>query len=195
MKKSMKIIISMEMTRKLRDTWHAALNHEWYDLFSGHEIVPVCCHGTLPDLSQVDLVVLAGGNDMPDIRTWRDNNHAKRDEFEKQLIDLCIKENIPVVGICRGFHFINWARGGTHRLMADPYDNVPVDLSNFQVTCHHTIQIDRLAPGFQVLEQDSHGVIELAHDNTHRLLGIGWHPERSVNIHTRNFILDLISKL
>ena len=191
----MKIIISMEMTRKLRDTWHAALNHEWYDLFPGHEIVPVCCHGGLPDLTGVDLVILAGGNDMWDIQTWRDNHYPLRDDFEIELIDHCIKSNVPLAGICRGFHFMNWARGGTHRLMTDPYDNVPVDLPSFQVTCHHTIQIDRLAPGFQVLEQDSHGVIELAHDNTHRLLGIGWHPERSVNIHTRNFILDLISKL
>ena len=41
----MKIGISMEMTRILRDTWHAALNHEWYDIFAGHEIVPLSCQG------------------------------------------------------------------------------------------------------------------------------------------------------
>lgn len=191
----MRIAISMEMTRRLRDTWHAALNHEWYDFLHGHTIVPVCCHGALPDLSGIDLVILAGGNDMADIRTWRDNHYPLRDRFEQALIDACVERNISVMGICRGFHFMNWSQGGTHRLMSEPYDNVPVDLSRFQVTCHHTIQIDQLAPGFQVLDQDSKGVIELALYRERRLLGVGWHPEREINRHTRQAVLDLVAAL
>ena len=74
----MNIAISMEMTRVLRDTWHAALNHEWYEFLSGHEITPLCCHGAVPDTSQFDLVILTGGNDMPDITTWRNNSYVQR---------------------------------------------------------------------------------------------------------------------
>lgn len=191
----MNIVISMEMTRQLRNTWHAALNHEWYDFLHGHMIVPVCCHGPVPELSAVDLVILTGGNDMFDIRTWRDNHYPQRDLFEKQLLDQAVQSQTPVVGICRGFHFINWARGGTHKLMADPYDNRVVNLNFGSVTCHHTIEIEHLAPEFEVLEQDPTGVIELALDKKHHLLGVGWHPERAVNQHTRGRILDLISNL
>lgn len=191
----MRIAISMEMTRRLRDTWHAALNHEWYDFLNGHVIVPVCCHGALPDLSGIDLVILAGGNDMADIRTWRDNHYPLRDRFEQALIDACVRQTVPVMGICRGFHFLNWSQGGTHCLMPEPYDGISVDLPSFQVTCHHTIQIDRLAPGFDILEQDAKGVIELARDRQKRLLGVGWHPEREINRHTRDLVLDLVDDL
>lgn len=191
----MNIAISMEMTRKLRETWHAALNHEWYEFLKGHRIVPLCCHDPEIDLAGIDLVILAGGNDMFDIKTWRDNHYLLRDEYESSLINHCQARSIPVVGICRGFHFMNWARGGTHRLMENPYDNVRVSLPEFDVVCHHTIQIDRLAPGFEILSQDKFQVIELAIDRPNRLLGIGWHPERSVNKHTRNFILDIIGTL
>jgi len=183
------------MTRVLRDTWHAALNHEWYDFLSGHEIIPVCCHGPIPDVAEYDLVILTGGNDMPDIVTWRNNNYPQRDQFEKKLIQQCLITRTPLVGICRGQHFLNYTMGGTHQLMVNPYDNVKVQLPKFEVTCHHTICIDQLALGFEVLQQDSAGVKELVLHKTNRQLGIGWHPERAVNIHTRSYVLDLIQDL
>jgi gamma-glutamyl-gamma-aminobutyrate hydrolase PuuD len=191
----MKIAISMEMTRMLRNTWHSAINHEWYDFLQGHDIVPLSCHGKLPQTDEYDLIVLAGGNDMHDIVTWRDNNYPLRDQYEQQLIQQCLLTKTPVVGICRGAHFINWAFGGTHKLMDQPYDNVKVQLDNLEVTCHHTIQIDQLAPEFDIIQQDATGIIELAINKTHRVMGIGWHPEREVNKHTRSYILDLVTKL
>lgn len=191
----MKIAISMEMTRKLRDTWHAALNHEWYDFLQGHTIVPLCCLDNNLDISGLDLVILAGGNDMHDICTWRDNHHQQRDDYENKLLNLCVAANVPAVGICRGSHFMNYTFGGAHKLMQNPYDDVQVTLPEFEVTCHHSIQINKLAPGFDILQQDANGVIELFVNKQTRMLGIGWHPERKVNVHTRSYILNLINTL
>lgn len=191
----MKIAISMEMTCVLRDTWHAALNHEWYDFLSGHEIVPLCCHGAVPDPGQFNLLILTGGNDMPGIKTWRNNHYPQRDQFEKDLVQRFSAHDVPVVGICRGAHFLNYIQGGTVRLMDQPYDNVKVKLSPFEVTCHHTIQIDQLAPGFDAVLEDSSGIVELAISKSTRTMGIGWHPERTVNAHTRSYILNLIKDL
>jgi len=191
----MKIGISMEMTRVLRDTWHAALNHEWYDIFAGHEIVPLSCHGAIPNTDEFDLIVLAGGNDTVKFKTWRNNVYPLRDEFESKLIHQCLLTRTPLIGICRGSHFLNLEQGGTVRLMEEPYDNVKIQLPEFEVTCHHTICIDQLAHGFAVLQADSNGVIELAVHKENRQLGIGWHPERVVNIHTRKYILNLIKSL
>jgi gamma-glutamyl-gamma-aminobutyrate hydrolase PuuD len=191
----MKIGISMEMTRVLRDTWHAALNHEWYDLFAGHEIVPLSCHGQQPNTDEFDLIVLTGGNDTVKFQTWRNNVYPLRDEFEHQLIRQCLISRTPLIGICRGSHFLNLESGGTVRLMAEPYDNVRIQLPAFAVTCHHTICIDQLALGFEVLQQDSAGVMELVIHKVNRQLGIGWHPERAVNFHTRSYILELIKSL
>ena len=191
----MKIGLSMEMTRKLRDTWHAAINHEWYDFLSEHDIVPLCCHGSVPNTDEFDLIILSGGNDMPDIKTWRDNNYPVRDEYDRKLIQQCWLTNTPIAGVCRGFHFMNWVSGGTHTLMDTPYDSTPVQLSTFDVVCHHSIQIAKLAPGFEVVQQDNKGVVELAVNKSQRMLGVGWHPEREVNKHTRQYILDLIKDL
>lgn len=187
--------ISLETTRVLRDTWHAAINHEWYEFLRAHTIVPLVPYGRLPAVEDFDCVVLAGGNDMPDIQTWRNNNDPVRDRFERELIEQCVKHRIPTVGICRGSHYINYVMGGTHVLMDVPYDNVEVDLHGLQVICHHTIRIDSLAPGFEVVKQDTSGVIELAVNKLTRQLLVGWHPERRVNEHTRPFILDLIKDL
>lgn len=191
----MKIAISMEMTQVLRDTWHAALNHEWYEFLAGHQIVPLCCHGDFPDVAEFDCVFLAGGNDMPDIQTWRNNHYPLRDQFEKRLIKECSLLRIPLVGICRGQHFLNYTQGGTHKLMGSPYDNVSIELEPFTVTCHHTICIDQLAPGFETLLKDSQGVQELVINRSKHQLGIGWHPERTVNAHTRKYLMDLIDDL
>ena len=191
----MKIGLSMEMTRKLRDTWHAAINHEWYDFLFEHEIVPLSCHGKVPQTDEFDLIILAGGNDMHGTKTWRDNHYPIRDHYEHSLIQQCLLTKTPVVGICRGAHFMNYAMGGTHKLMNTPYDNVTVSLPKFNVTCHHTIQIDTLASGFEILQQDKNGIVELAVNKSSRMLGIGWHPEREVNTHTRQYILDLIKDL
>jgi gamma-glutamyl-gamma-aminobutyrate hydrolase PuuD len=191
----MKIGLSMEMTRKLRDTWHAAINYEWYDFLAGHDIVPLSCHGNMPQTDEFDLIILAGGNDMFGIKTWRDNHYPIRDHYEHSLIQQCLLTKTPVVGICRGAHYINYVMGGTYKLMNDPYDNVLVELPKFEVTCHHTIQNDILAPGFEVLQQDKNGIIELAVNKSQRMLGVGWHPEREVNRHTRQYILDLIKDL
>ena len=190
----MKIAISMEMTRVLRDTWHAALNHEWYQMFPDDDVIPLCCHGDF-DIDAYDLIILAGGNDMPGIKTWRDNHYTVRDDFERRLLHAAAVEQKPVVGICRGSHFINVESGGTVELMESPYDGVEIELPEFPVTCHHTIKIKDLAPGFETLQQDHSGVIECAVHRQNRLLQVGWHPERAVNKHTRKYILDLIHEL
>lgn len=190
----MKIGLSLETTLKLRDTWHSAINHEWYEFLKGHQICPLICHDQY-DVKEYDLIILCGGNDMHDIKTWRDNNYPPRDLFEKKLINDAVENSIPLVGICRGSHFINYTLGGTHKLMDNPYDNVLIKLEPFEVTCHHTIMIDQLAPGFEVLLKDYQNVIELAIYRKNRILGIGWHPERSINQHTRSYILNIIKEL
>jgi putative glutamine amidotransferase len=147
------------------------------------------------NVDDYDLIILTGGNDMANIVTWRNNNYPPRDQFEQELVNQALASKVPLVGICRGQHFLNWVMGGTHCLMENPYDNVKVKLPNFEVICHHTIRIDQLAPGFDVLQQDLNGVDELIIHKKNRQLGIGWHPERSVNSHSRSYILETINNL
>jgi putative glutamine amidotransferase len=190
----MRIGLSLETTQVLRNTWHSAINHEWYEFLKDHEIHPLICLSKY-DVRNYDLIILCGGNDMPHIKTWRNNNYPQRDNFEYDIINNCIKHNVPIIGICRGSHFINYVMGGTVSLMETPYDNVKVKLPEFEVTCHHTVYIEKLAENFECLQQDSQGVIELAVNRKDRQMLVGWHPERSVNTHTREYILNLIKEI
>jgi len=190
----MKIGISLEVTKQLRNTWHSAINHEWYEFLKGHTIYPLVCYGSY-DVREYDLIILCGGNDMAGMPTWRDNNSPDRDSFEQLLLSDAIENKVPVVGICRGFHFMNKTLGGTLRYLDEPYDNVPVILGELTVQCHHTIAVDKLAPGFESLLQDCRNVIELASDTSRKLLGVGWHPERMINFHTRDIVLSIIEKM
>jgi len=192
----MKIGISLETTRVLRDTWHTAINHDWYDFLKGHTIVPLVSADPTPvEVLDFDLIILCGGNDMSDFVTWRNNNDPQRDQFEADLINQAVKYRVPVVGICRGSHFINKHMGGTLRMLDKPYDGVEVELPGINVVCHHTIAIDQLAPGFEAVLTDKAGVVELALNMDKRMLGIGWHPERPVNTHTRESLLAMIKQL
>jgi len=157
--------------------------------------VPLSCHGNFPDVTEFDYVFLTGGNDLEDTVTWRNNQYPERDAFERRLIKECAGAGIPLVGVCRGQHLLNYVEGGTHKLMDTPYDHVPVDLELFTVMGHHSIQIDQLAPGFETLLEDKHQVKELIINREQRQLGIGWHPERPINAHTRKYIMDLINEL
>lgn len=190
----MKIAISMETTKLIRNTWHSAINHEWYNFLEGHTLIPLCSRGSYT-IGDYDAVIFCGGNDMQNMPTWRDNHDPIRDQFEKRLLASAVEAELPILGVCRGFHFLNWALGGTLQYLDTPYDNIVVNLNEVFVTCHHTIAIDRLADGFESLLVDSNGVIELAKHTTHRILGVGWHPERNVNSHTRPMILELFSQL
>jgi putative glutamine amidotransferase len=190
----MKIAISMETTQVLRQTWHSALNHEWYEFLDQHELIPLSSRGKY-SIEDYDAVILCGGNDMENMPTWRNNHDPVRDQYEKSLLADAIQKKLPIMGICRGFHFLNWSQGGTLRYLDTPYDNVKVELPTLTVTCHHTIAVDKLAPGFECVMADKHGVVELAHDSKNRILGVGWHPERAVNQHTRSLILEMFSQL
>ena len=57
------------------------------------------------EIHNIGLVVFSGGNDL----TFLENNQNSwkiRDEVEEMLLSICIKNNLPILGICRGLQFI-----------------------------------------------------------------------------------------
>lgn len=131
----------------------------------------------------------------------------KRDSMEGVVLRGAIKENIPVLGICRGIQFINAALGGTlyqdlplqhpseieHHQCA-PYD-VPVHDANIlpdsplhhllgsrriPVNSYHHQAVKKLAPDLQVMAVSTDGIVEAVWMPSHRFLwAVQWHPEFS----------------
>jgi len=142
----------------------------------------------------------------------------ERDAMEKELLELAIRLDKPVFGICRGFQLINAALGGSlyqdlptqrpdsgivHR-QPKPYDR-PVHrvvivkdsplhrilgTEELMVNSLHHQGVKRLADRLEPLAFAEDGLIEAAHmpDRTF-LLAVQWHPEYSYRADARQLRL------
>ena len=120
-------------------------------------------------------IIFTGGNSL----VKYGGNAPERDFTERTLLDLAVKQNIPVYGFCRGMQFILDYFGQT-------LDNVPGHVAirhvldnGREVNSYHNqacteIDSDELA----VLARTSDGVIEAMRHKTLPILCTMWHPER-----------------
>ena len=130
-----------------------------------------------------------------------------RDVMEGFLLDLCISDNKPLLGICRGIQFINAYLGGTlyqdlpteyksdvEHHMKPPYDNVihnidvrgNTKLANIigagihGVNSYHHQAIKELADGLEAMAISEDGLVEsIAIKNQKFAIAVQWHPEFS----------------
>ena len=127
--------------------------------------------------------------------------------MEAYLLDKCIEEDKPFLGICRGLQFINAHLGGSlyqdlpteynctvEHHMAPPY-NRPVhrvqvledtSLSDIigsgihEVNSYHHQAIKELSPKVQKMAVSEDGLVEAIAVKNHRFaIGVQWHPEFS----------------
>ncbi|MBO6129119.1 MAG: gamma-glutamyl-gamma-aminobutyrate hydrolase family protein [Pseudobutyrivibrio sp.] len=130
-----------------------------------------------------------------------------RDAMEGFLLDLCISDNKPMLGICRGIQFINAYLGGTlyqdlpteyksniEHHMTPPYDNSihNVDVKDksklaniigagiHSVNSYHHQAIKELADGLEAMAISEDGLVEsIAIKNQKFAIAVQWHPEFS----------------
>lgn len=150
-----------------------------------------------------DGLLLPGGADVDPAHYGQENtasrdiNHERdRDEFA--LIELFLKLERPILGICRGHQILNIALGGTliqdlpddsHHQREDKVDRVHTvrtlhpflsDLygESFTSNSAHHQAVDRLAEGLQLTCAAEDGTVEgFIHENG-RIIGVQFHPER-----------------
>jgi len=87
-----------------------------------------------------------------------DEISPRRDELEINLFKAIIKENKPVLGICRGMQLINVALGGTLKQDILGVKEIGMTLQHFQKTPYdipvHEISIEKNTLLHQILEKD-----------------------------------------
>lgn len=150
-----------------------------------------------------DGLLLPGGVDVDPVHYGQENTASRdidpeRDRDEFALIDLFLRLERPILGICRGHQILNIALGGTliqdlpdesHHQREDKVDRVHriktlhpflSDLYGeaFVSNSAHHQAVDRLADGLQLTCVNEDGVVEgFIHENG-RIIGVQFHPER-----------------
>jgi putative glutamine amidotransferase len=183
------------------------------------------------ELSRCDLLVLAGGGDVhPEFYNQKlipklfKGVMKERDEFEMLLINNALKNNMPILGICRGLQIFNVALGGTlitdleysgyknHRTQRSIVKRHKIEISRESLlsnivgsgvklvnTFHHQA-IDQIGKGLRVSAKSSDDIIEAAElvntKTNSSVILIQWHPERMVTSETsKKIIKNFINKI
>jgi N5-(cytidine 5'-diphosphoramidyl)-L-glutamine hydrolase len=134
----------------------------------------------------LDGLVLTGGDDV--------GQSKDRDLTEATLLELFMRRRRPVLGVCRGFQFIQSHLGGRlARVSAKAHvgrrhtvevlaDTTPVACRHGRTTVNsfHGIGIRQsdLAPPLQAFAVTFDGYVEGAIISESGVLGVMWHPER-----------------
>ena len=134
-----------------------------------------------------DLIILSGGNNIF-LNKRTKNAYKKRDQCEKKIIELCIKNNIPILGICRGMQILNIYFGGKlSKIMNHSktkhhmyYSSKEFNFLPKQVNSNHNFAIQKKNLGRELISkaEDKDQNVELFIHETKKIIGVMWHPER-----------------
>jgi len=169
------------------------LDQRWATFLNKIDIIPIPIPNLIENPSyifkkiKVDGLILTGGND---IFSESDSNKGtpERDILESRLLRYAEDLEIPVIGVCRGFQFINNYFGGdiyeinnhvstNHNLKTlSDYKNIFPKLVN---SYHNNgIRESDLASPLETLAWSPDDFVEAARHRSLPWLGIMWHPER-----------------
>ena len=153
----------------------------------------------------VDLVVFSGGNNLnPELYKSNmslEDVYPTRDKTENKLLHFAIKNNIKVLGICRGLHLINVYFSGqlnhnianhvnkNHKLLSN---NSLLDGTKVNSFHNHSLTEKNLSEKMIPIAETEDGTIECAIHINKSILGIQWHPERQKNNSDRELISQFL---
>jgi len=192
-------------------------------------------HGALPILipsfedrdilrryvQMVQSVIIIGGNDYPP-QLYGEQPHPETEPMEMRravsdylLVELCLEERKPLLGICAGMQLLNIYFGGKliqhldnlDAHFGEKYHEISVKDSRWLnrifgedrllVNSNHHQGVDpqHLGKGLKPVAWAKDGCIEaLEYESQHMILGIQWHPERITDLEHRRQIFEYLSR-
>lgn len=160
--------------------------------------------------TEIDGVLLSGGSDIDpasygEVNTAARESDGRRDELELALVRRALREELPVLGICRGLQLLNVAFGG--RLVQHVEGHRPADHdgvlqhSDLRIAAgsrlaaavgtgpltvnsrhHQAVTRETLAPGLRVTAMVGELVEAFEVSDHGWVVGVQWHPERTAEV-------------
>lgn len=162
-------------------------------------VIPVISENNLEEIADIcDALILPGSAVGVDPKYYNDvpfpGKKYKYDEYklDKKVIDLFVKSNKPILGICGGLQTLNVYFGGdlnqnilNHKLTDGSMHKIKIAPNSFlsevynqeeiEVNSYHRQAIRKLAPNFDIIAVSEDGIIEAIGDKN--IIGVQWHPE------------------
>ena len=195
----------------------STLAKDWIDFFSLIDAIPILIPNALNNIEEfltelnLDAVILSGGNNVsPSLygaaETLSDV-YVERDKTETEIIEVCLKNDLPLVGICRGMCMVNVFFDGTiyhgienhvatrHTVSFSMYDHLLGECLSVNSYHNQAIFKDDLSPELVAFGFSESQNVEAFKHREKQIFGIQWHPERDLDeLVTINFIKKVLNR-
>lgn len=143
--------------------------------------------------SLLKAVILSGGNDL----SFCNFNalSKKRDLYEEQVIQTCLEEKIPLLGICRGAQMIAHYFNSPITPCQNHVGEHEVFFLNekFKVNSFHNFAIEKLGEELVELCTAEDKSIEAFRHKEESIFGIMWHIERENGLNNTQILKEWLS--
>ena len=163
-----------------------------------------------------DGILLTGGHDVTPSIYGEEPLEGKsvclfeRDEMERMVFEEAMRQDKPVLGICRGIQFLNAILGGTlyqdlptqHPSSVEHHQTPPYDVpvhevsirkdsplyellgsERISVNSYHHQAVKDVAPEFSVMAEADDGIVEAVYLPSKKFVwALQWHPEFSYKV-------------
>lgn len=202
----MNILISSNF-KKHFNTHIDFVDHYWIRYFEKYNFFFQSVPNSISNLKKIfqtyrkiDLIILPGGNNL----NGKDKLSKIRMTIEKKILSFGIKNNIPVIGVCRGMQVINKYFGGKIKKINDHmntnhevfFEKEFFKKKKLKVNSFHNFCIPEkfMARKFIIFAKDKMQNIEMFKHTEMKIYGVMWHPEREKDYKNLYFLTKKIMK-
>ena len=181
------------------------IDHYWLNYFEkkniNYYLVPNKKKLSKKKIEEINLLIIPGGNDVSNSL----NTSKIRNSIEINLIKICFKKKIPILGICRGAQLLNKSFGGKikkvkkhmrtrHNISFVNKEIVKKKLLNVNSFHNDGIKKNDLSKAFKMLASDMDDNVEMFISKDKKMIGTMWHPEREKNTQLLDNLIKFMNK-
>ena len=181
------------------------IDHYWLNYFEkkniNYYLVPNKKKLSIKKIKEINLLIIPSGNDVSNVL----KTSKIRNIIEKNLIKICFKKKIPILGICRGAQLLNKSFGGKiskikkhmrtrHNIFFTNREIIKKNFLNVNSFHNDGIKKNDLSKSFKVLASDKNKNIEMFISTNKKIIGTMWHPEREKSTQLLDTLIKYLNK-